>query len=290
MSIFKKYICSECCQKTSHIAKRFNNEKILCKSCADFLLTNNLPSNISYGKYREIKEYQEINFSRHCQLFKETHSYKNIHMDAKSHLFYIGDKVNKNTVFLSFQGIKSCDFNYSVPLGATVAFGSIACTVSVSIVMRRPNVSYKYTLSDRARAIYEDSEYQVDIFGDDYYVDSYSYDYPSSLKTFLKHFYDACEKTGSRTRNESNDSELNAFRKELEKDPLMYACHFSDEQLREIKMEKELAKAYQEQLYDEELEEQALLDCVDAADVFERSELTEEEYNEVMEFLQNEEQ
>ena len=48
--------------------------------------------------HTEIKEYQEKNYDKYSQVFHETHAYQNIHMDARSHLFYIGEKIDKRLI------------------------------------------------------------------------------------------------------------------------------------------------------------------------------------------------
>ena len=288
MTIFKKYVCSECFKKVSSIAKRFSNNKILCKDCAAILSIDGLNTNISYEIYQEIREYQSANFTAQCKKFQETHSYKNIHMDAKNHLFYIGNHIDENTIFLTFRNIKRCDFDYSVPTGAKPFLGSVNCKVSISITARKPNISYQYTVSDTTKVTLED------IDGFIYHeVEKYSCEAPETLKTFLKQFYDACERTGTRMRNESNDSAIDAFRAELEKDPIMRACNFSDEELREIKAEREQQEQedsqWYEQKWNEAIEEKSLFNSVDEHVSPNESEISKEEFGNILQYLHSKE-
>lgn len=196
MSMFKKHICSECSCQMLLIAKRFTQEKILCKKCAGILSNVGLQETNSYEDYLAIKEYQKDNYETMRRVFHETYAYKNIHVDADNLLFYIGDKINQDTIFLRFSRISSCRFDFSVPRGARSFFGAVACTISVFIKMWQPNISYQYMIYDQAPTTYEDSEHHIDLWGDDYYVEKYSYDRPDSLKVFLEYFHGACRRTG----------------------------------------------------------------------------------------------
>ena len=246
------------------------------------------------------KVIENANFCGHCgskiekinfqvynhQLFHETHSYKNIHMDANSRLFYIGDRINENTIFLTFDNIDYCKVKYIVPAGTSTILGYAKCNVSICIKMKSPKMVYNYTLYDQAPATYEDTEYCGsfwDFWDDDIYdghIDIYSYDWPRSLKSFLEHFYSRCKSARGCLFDDSDGFEDNTFEydSKLKSEADLWLETIDEEMNRQEKQKPQQTP-----------EEQARLEFsnMPATSTAKSSNLSADEYAEIMEFLQN---
>lgn len=299
MSIFKKYICSECSRAMSYLAKRFDNDKVLCKKCAGVLANVRLLKQSSYQGYLAIKEYQNKNYERLRKVFHETHSYRNIHLDTNGFLFYVGDRIDQNTIFLNVSRIESCRFNCSVSKGAVSFLGAVSCTISIYIRMRDPEIEYCYTLHDLAPTTYQDSEYHTDFWGDDYCIDTYSYARPTALTTFLEHFYGVCRRTGAEFNEYGR--KINRF----EEDEKLFEAMRRGIPVEEVTLPdilEELDKIIKDPQYGvTSCETERCAECPDNCEtekpefceppipfVSNREYISEQEYQEIMDFVQSE--
>lgn len=269
MSIFKKYICSECSKIILSPTKLFGDGKCLCKDCAKTVFSLGLAPIISYEEYKDILKYQKETYSKYNRSFNETYSYGNIHVDAKKHIFYIGNLINANTVFLSFRNIKSCTFTYEARKNAECWFGKVACTVNITFEMSSPQLIYNCAIRDKAPATYERSE-----DGGGYDIHIYSCNPPRGLKAFLSLFYKSYQ--GSVVWVDLEES-YGTIKMKQGENPLeaLIACvnHDAD---------------YADSKYEEKLAEEDLLNYIDSLP--EEHGLCDAEYKEVMEFLQNRDQ
>ena len=116
MGIFTDIYCAECEEKT----KMFLRTKLLdgtyvCSKCTKFVppyMRESFYSSYDLDDFRALRRYAEFSDMVLRPMFHETHKYYSIHVDAEHKIFFIGDRINDETLFLRFEQLDEFDLVY----------------------------------------------------------------------------------------------------------------------------------------------------------------------------------
>lgn len=162
MGLFREVFCEECGAKASMLTrKQVLTGEYICSKCLKpypAMIKDSLLF-YTYEDYKDLKEYKNYSDTVLNRVFRETHSYKNLHLDQDNGLFYLDDEFpkmylqvgNVNQIGLFFEPEKVKEGLLSANATGTVTLG---------LEMRRPIIQYKKIVDHSAKA-----EAQVNILG-----------------------------------------------------------------------------------------------------------------------------
>ena len=113
MKLFKDVFCDVCGKKAGVIFRtKLSDGHYLCSDCTDKIPTyaySSVLQTYNLEMYNDFLCYIAYSNQELRPLFEETHSYYLIHVDAKHKLFYLGHRMEKDTVIYQFQNVESFD-------------------------------------------------------------------------------------------------------------------------------------------------------------------------------------
>lgn len=113
MGLFDAKFCVECGAKTNVLTRHnLADDKYLCTKCGKIIpdcMHSTFIKKYTYEDYRGFKDYVE--YSNKClrPQFMETAKHYTIHIDQSHRIFYLGNRIDENTVFFHFHSVSQFD-------------------------------------------------------------------------------------------------------------------------------------------------------------------------------------
>lgn len=113
MALFKEIHCAACGKKTNLVTRfRLQDGSYLCGECGakiPLFAQSSLLKSYTLDTYHRFLDYIQYSDRYLRHEFAETHHYYDFHVDSEHKLFYIGRKVESNTVFFHFRNVQNFD-------------------------------------------------------------------------------------------------------------------------------------------------------------------------------------
>ena len=113
MGLFKDVYCDKCGKKAGLLSRvKLQDDRCLCGECGDKIpgyAYSSLLKSYTLEMYNSFLDYIKYSDQHLRSKYVETHSYYNIHVDAEHQLFYIGKKMEANTVIFHFRNVLDFD-------------------------------------------------------------------------------------------------------------------------------------------------------------------------------------
>ena len=183
MGLFKEIYCAECGKKTKLLFRtKLTDENYLCSECMSSIpsyMRESFALTYSLDDYRALISHIEESNREFRPIFQETHNYYSIHIDAINNLFYIGNRIDNQTLFLRFRYISNYQLAFHAEEIKEGAFGDkVSGKILFKILMDIPYFYYEEILAHnvkvKAKKAFFGSEVQ--------------YEDPQDLQVFLTFF------------------------------------------------------------------------------------------------------
>ena len=113
MGLFKDIYCSNCGEKTNLLTRlKLKDGQYLCSKCSSTIpsvMKETVKTDYGIKEYQDLLKYIEYSNKALRPVFRETHSYYNIHIDTEHGLLYFGYSLNEKTVFFELANL--AEFN-----------------------------------------------------------------------------------------------------------------------------------------------------------------------------------
>lgn len=117
MALFKPIYCDECGAKTTPVFRaKLQDGKCLCQKCAGVIplfVYDSLLKKYTLDDYHDFKEHIEYSNIVLRPQFQETAHYHSIHLDENNYIFYLGNKIKEDTVFLELSCVVDFDILFN---------------------------------------------------------------------------------------------------------------------------------------------------------------------------------
>lgn len=113
MGLFDAKFCVECGAKTNVLSRyHLADDNYLCSKCGKIIpdcMHSTFIQKYTYEDYRDFKDYME--YSNKClrPQFMETAKYYTIHIDQSHRIFYLGNRIDEDTIFFHFHSVSLFD-------------------------------------------------------------------------------------------------------------------------------------------------------------------------------------
>ena len=183
MGIFKNVYCSECGKKTKLLFRtKLTDGNCLCSDCTSAIpsyMRESLALTYSLEDYRALISHIEESKRELRPIFQETHHYYSIHIDTIHNLFYIGDRIDDQTVFHRFRYISNYKFAFHAEEFKEGTFGDkVRGKILFNILMDIPYFHYEEILARNVKV-----KAKKTFFGSEV-----QYEDPRDLQEFLAFF------------------------------------------------------------------------------------------------------
>ena len=152
---FQSCYCAECARRTLNAySRKLGDGYKLCLDCASIIpsfLADSFFKVADLAHFKELKDYVEYSNEELRSVFTETHTFYSLHLDEWHGLFYIGDKIDENTMFMHLKYISAYNIAFC---GEKIREHPLYIEVTGKIVfqlsMTTPYLFYETTLTPNA--------------------------------------------------------------------------------------------------------------------------------------------
>lgn len=157
MELFKEINCTVCGKKTKMLSRiKLADGNYVCADCqahSPHYMYESITGNYTLTDYKKFLEYIEYSSNVLRPIFHETHKYYSLHIDTENNLFYIGNYIDKNTLFLQLCNIIDFDLVFSPEKIKEGLIGDkVQGKVLFKIKMQDPYFYYEEILDYSAKA------------------------------------------------------------------------------------------------------------------------------------------
>ena len=202
MGLFKEIYCAnECGRKTNIFTRtKLADGNYVCSKC-----TEEIPSYIlecvdgiySLEDFRNLKKYIQKSKEEYEPIFQETHSYKDIHLDAFHGLFYFREHWTDSEVYFPLSHIAEFDLSFSPnELKEGIIGDKVVGCVLLRLTIVRPLIHIEKIVDDRAKASARTSHFGRKV----------DYENPKKMRDFLFAFQTAYDSFAEEYDAEPEDS------------------------------------------------------------------------------------
>lgn len=111
MALFKEIHCKHCDKKTNLLTRiKLADDSYICSVCKAGIPNYIHLSDYTYDGFLALKAYLEESEIQLKRVFRETHSYMGIHLDAEHGLFYVGDWGKH--LYLKLENLEDFDLDF----------------------------------------------------------------------------------------------------------------------------------------------------------------------------------
>ena len=187
MGLFRKKICSCCGKKLNAFSSvKLRDKNYLCLSCfkkLPSLVRKSFQENSSVALYNCYMDHIERSNSVFRPMFHETNRYYSIVLDRDNEVFFIGRKINSDTLFFHLRDVSYFDLmfvaeEYKQGIGGLIVKGNIIMDLTV----QNPYFHHEEILCRNVRV-----KAKKVCFGQ-----KIQYDSPFGMNEFLEFFLEAC--------------------------------------------------------------------------------------------------
>lgn len=201
MRPFKDIYCAKCGRKTRLLTRtRLADDNYLCSECTSVIpdhMMDSVRKCYSYEGYNNLIEYIDYSNKALRPIFRETHSYYNLHIDTEHGLFYIGSNFNDCTIFLRMRYIDDYSLTFAAEEVKAGTFeNKIMGKILFRIQMGHPVFYYETILDNYAKV-----KAKKAFFGTEY-----RYENPKEMDEFLL-FFESAIAADLRSYNKSLEDE-----------------------------------------------------------------------------------
>lgn len=117
MGVLNPLYCSASGHKTNLLTRtKLADGEILCYECASIIprfMYSTVTKRYTLDDYLTLREYVDYSNTHLRPIFHETKSYYILHLDVANRLFYIGQKIDSNTVFFRLRDVEQFDLIFN---------------------------------------------------------------------------------------------------------------------------------------------------------------------------------
>lgn len=183
MGIYTDIYCASCKKKTGILSRiKLIDGTYICKTC-----TKSVPpymkrcflSDYDFEDFQALQRYFNYSNMTLRPLFRETHKYYSIHIDVKSQVFYLGDRINDKTLFLRFAQLEEFELSYHPDQYKEGIFRDrVYGRILVKLKMETPYLYYEEKLDENVKSKAKKALYAANI----------EYENPREMDEFLWQF------------------------------------------------------------------------------------------------------
>lgn len=206
MGLFTKVNCAVCGQPANVIMRvKLRDGNFICSECSriiPYYAYQSYLETYTLEDYFMFKEYRSFSDRELRPIFEESDSYYDLHLDNIQDLFYIGPRIDKNTIFFRLQDV----VNFELIFKPKEAKGGITGQkvegdVLLQIEVRQPYFKFEAKLAKDVKA-----KAKKELFGA-----KVTYENPKGMDAFLAVFIGAwtiCQDDGSGYESADQPTEL----------------------------------------------------------------------------------
>lgn len=190
MGLFKDIYCTKCGKKTKMLTRmKLDDGSYLCWECQNKVpsfMWKTMADRYSFEDYEALLDYIDYSQRELKPIFRETHYYYSIHMDAENKLFYIGHVIDKTTPFFHMYNVEDFDLIFRVEEFKEGMTGNkVSGKVLLQVKVSTPYFYHEEILDRSAKAKAKKKLLSGNV----------EYENPKGMDDFTMHFVNAWKKS-----------------------------------------------------------------------------------------------
>jgi hypothetical protein len=186
MALFKEINCVHCGKKTTPIIRtRLKDDTYVCNTCKSTIPTyiRNCLDNYDRDDFEWLVRYMAFSNEKISKVFKQTHHYECLHLDATHGYFYISGSMLTDRLYLQIEDVESITLEY-VP--EVVKEGFLTDKVKGDVMMKLEVNAPHFRLSKKiASGVKAEANLKKGVFSN-----KVKYENPKGMDAFIAQFQD----------------------------------------------------------------------------------------------------